>query len=73
MFYDPLQKKLEQMEKENPSLSNSSPKIKDRIYFLARYIKGSVESEPERDGSFPYDHLAILGVEKLRNYVPSSQ
>ncbi|MFH1376928.1 MAG: hypothetical protein ABIH25_04795 [Candidatus Woesearchaeota archaeon] len=51
MFYDPLQRRLKQMEGENPSL-NKHPQgfwkgFRERSYFSKRFLSGIVETIPQ--------------------------
>ncbi len=57
MLSDPIQKKLREMEKENPSAHNYQRGIlkdlEDRLYFFTRYLSCSVERVP---------NLLIMGI-----------
>ena len=49
MFRDSLQKKLQEMEKKNPSpsLKNNTATMKDHLQFLYRYLKCSVRKKSD--------------------------
>lgn len=54
MFRDSLQKRLQEMEGENPSpsLKNVKSTIRERASFLGRYFSGAVEQIPQRKHIF---------------------
>ena len=51
MLRDPLQRKLQVMERENPSpsLEDIKPTLDERIGFLGRYLSGAIEQIPQRN------------------------
>ena len=57
MFRDSLQKRLQAMERENPSpsLETVKPTLRERVGFLGRYLSRAVEQVPQR--SSIYDSL----------------
>ncbi len=65
---DPLQKRLKEMERRNPSENSHRQgflkSLKDRVYFLYRSISNQVEMVPQRQGIF-YDYSVF-------NYNPNA-
>ena len=54
MFRDSLQKRLQAMERENPSpsLETVKPTLRERVGFLGRYLSRAVEQVPQRSSIY---------------------